>query len=434
MKYVIIGNSAAGINAAEAIRGVDSEGEIVVISDEDLHAYSRCLTSYFVEGSVSEEEMDFRPKDFYEKHKITSMLGVRVEQVLSDEKQLRLSDGGSVGYDKLLIATGGTPKKQGIPGEDKQGVHTLRTLPDAKGIVSLLKDTKVAAVLGGGLIGMKIAHAVHHNDVDVKVIVKSNRILSQMVDEDAAKLLRKVVEDNGIEVMTGLAATEVLGEKKVTGLKLDDGSTIESQLVIVGKGVNANMDLVKGTDIKCEYGIIVNDHVRTSVPDVYAAGDVAQTYDLARGETWTNAMWPCAAEQGRIAGLNMAGQDAVYHGSMGMNSIQLFGVPAISMGITRPRGEEYEILTSEGVDTYRKVVLKDNRVVGMIVVGKVENSGVLGVLMRKQVDVSEIKPLLLREDFDYAKIAPLVHKEVGAFKESEFRRTVESYSPEAVAK
>jgi len=429
MHYVIVGGSAAGINAIEAIRSVDKEGRITLISNEEFPLYSRCLITYFIAGKLTEDKLKYRSSDFYEKQRVNALLGVRAERLLPEEKKLILDNGKELTYDKLLIATGASPKILEIPGSDKEGILGLRTYRDAQLINDRLDKVNRVSILGGGLIGLRAAYSLHARNKEVKVIVKSNQVLSQMLDRGAANLIRKKIEGKGIQVMTGLAAVEFLGGKEVTGLVLDDGRRLECELVIVGKGVSPNLKLVKDTEIKTEYGIIVDDHLQTNLPNIYAAGDVAQAKDLITGQSTINALWPCAVAQGRVAGLNMAGKKLKYDGSLAMNSVEFFGLPVVSMGITRPKEKEYEQLVKEDEKNfvYKKVVLRENKLQGMILVNRIEQAGVMGILMKKKVDVSSIKEMLLEDRFDFAKILPMIKEEKELFTEQEFEEAIISY-------
>ena len=429
MRYAIVGGSAAGISAVEAIRSVDREGRITLISDEEFPLYSRCLITYFIAGKLAEDKLKYRSNDFYEKEKVEALLGVRAERVLPEKRKLILDNGKEISYDKLLIATGASPKMVEVPGSDKEGILGLRTYRDAQLINGRLDKVNKVSVLGGGLIGLRAAYSLHARNKEVKVIVKSNQVLSQMLDRGAANFIRKKIEQKGIQVMTGLAAVEFLGGKEVTGLVLDNGRRLDCELVVVGKGVRPNLELVKDTEIKIDYGIIVDDYLQTNLPNIYAAGDVAQAKDLITGQSTINALWPCAVAQGRVAGLNMAGKKLKYDGSLAMNSVEFFGLPVVSMGITRPKEKEYEQLVKEDEKNfvYKKVVLRENKLQGMILVNRIEQAGVMGILMRKKVDVSPIKAMLLEDKFDFAKILPIIKEGKELFTEQEFEEAIISY-------
>ncbi len=423
MKYLIIGNSAAGISGAEAIRKEDKDGEIIMVSKENYSPYSRCLLSYYLAGDINEKRLLFRPEDFYEKNKIKAVLGKKVRKIEPKKNRVFLDDGEELTYDRLLIAAGASPKLLKIKGEDKKGVFGLRTVEDVRNILKMVEGgAKVVAVLGGGLIGLKAAYGLRKRGLRVKVIIKSNRVLSQMLDEAAAAILRKRIEENGIEVMTGLAAEEVLAKDGVVkGLKLDNGEDVDCRLVIIGKGVAPNMDLVEGTELKTHWGILVDENQETNISHIYAAGDIAETVDIVSGEMTINALWPCAMEQGKIAGHNMAlpesGEQAEekckYDGSIGMNSVEFFDLPVISMGIARPRGEGYEEIVRNLPERnlYRKIVLKDGLIVGAILVGRINNAGVILALIKDKVDVSGLRDEILKDNFDYSKVVHLMKEE-----------------------
>ncbi|PIU82789.1 MAG: NAD(P)/FAD-dependent oxidoreductase [Elusimicrobia bacterium CG06_land_8_20_14_3_00_38_11] len=416
MNYVIIGASAAGISAIESIRETDKNGKITIVSDEDYPIYSRCLLSYYLAGTISEEKLKYRDDDFYKKNNVNAILGKKVELVLPDKK-VKLSDSTIVPFDKLLIATGSRSKTEKIPGVQLEGVLGLRNIEDAKKIEVRLDKTKTAVMLGGGLIGLRAAYALHKRGVKVTVVVKSKHVLSQILDEEGASFIQKEMEKQGIKILTGLSATEIVGNKDVNGVVLENGEKIDCEIVVIGKGVQANTELVKGTDIKTERGIIVDDELKTTVSDIYSAGDVAQTSDLITGEKTINALWPNAVIQGKIAGLNMAGKNIKYDGSLAMNSVEFFGLPTISYGITKPKGEGYEFIVKK---KYKKFVLKNNKIVGFVLVGDIDNAGVYGSLLRKKIDISSVKNKLLENNFNFAKILPLIKEHKDKFFEKEY--------------
>lgn len=428
MNYVIIGNSAAGVACVEAIRSRDKKSKITIISEETYHIYSRCLLSYYLAGDIKEEKLVYRTDDFYKENNVETMIGSLCEKVLPKEKTVKLKGGGSVKFDSLLIATGARSKFPDMKGAEKDGFLGLRTIKDAGLLLSRLKNVKTAAILGGGLIGLKAAYGISAHKKDVRVIVKSNQVLSQVLDKKAGAIFQDWIAKKGISIMTGLEALEVLGKSAVEGVRLDNGKTLDCQMVIVGKGVLPNTEIVKDTGIKIGEGIMVDEHLATSVDSIYAAGDVAQARDRITGETGIHALWPIAVEEGRIAGLNMAGEKAVYDGSMGMNAVEFFGLPLVSMGLARPK-EGLEELTCEDKarNIYKKVVLKGNVIVGMIFVGDIRSAGVIGGLIKNRIDISSVKDALLDERFDFAKIAGLVKENAGKFSSDEFKDIILTY-------
>jgi NAD(P)H-nitrite reductase large subunit len=247
-----------------------------------------------------------------------------------------------------------------------------------------------------------------------------------MLDEESSAMVQERLQEHGIEIRTGQDAVEILGTGSAEGIVLDNGEKIDCQMVIVGKGVNTNVGLVSSTRIEVKEGIVADEQMRTSLPDIYVAGDVAETFDITRRKTAVNAIWPCAFEQGRIAGLNMAGQEAKYVGSFRMNSLDIYGLPAVSMGITRPDGDGLQEVKRRTRDTYRKLVLEDGRIVGAILVGGIQQAGFLSTLLRKKVDVIDHVPFLMSDRLNVADLLPLMRQNAEKFTEIEYRELLAS--------
>jgi NAD(P)H-nitrite reductase large subunit len=446
--FVIIGNSAAGLAAIEAVREQDKGSKIINISCEPYpRPYSRCLLSYYLSGSINKERIWIRPESYYKDLEVEPILGIAVTLIDEKNKKIRLSNNRVINYDKLLFATGASPKRLNIKGIEKKGVFYLRTLEDADRILAMLNEVKDVAVLGGGLIGIRAATSLSKQAKAVQIVVKSSHVFSQILDFESADMIRRHLQANGIKILTGLEAVEILGKDRVNGVLLDDGTKLECQLIIIGKGVLSNVDLLKGK-VKINEGILVDERLRTSDESIYAAGDVIETLDVFEERTTVNAIWPIAVRQGKSAGLNMAGRtDVICGGSYGMNSIDFFGMSCISFGVTRPKTEQFDGSTSLTINPeqgrrveeltkanfskniYRKIVLKDNKVVGAVLVNDIEKHGVILNLALEKVDVSDIKDILVDEYFDYGKIIPLIKRQKDKFKRPEYQDTCLTYSP-----
>lgn len=411
-QFIIIGNSAAGIACVEAIRKRDKESKIMVISDEDYLAYCRCLISYYLAGEVGEEKILYRPETFYKENNIELLLNKKVMRVDPKKNRIICEDKSQFNYDSLLIATGAHPKFPEIKGIKKKGVFGFRTIKDTKDIAGLLPVTKTVCVLGGGLIGLKAAYALNKRNIEVKVVIKSKQVLSQMLDFESASFIQKRLQEHGIDIITGSDIAEVIGNGDIKAVKLDFGKAFGCSLIIVAKGVEPNIELIKDTEIKVNEGIIANNLMQTNIPNIYTAGDVCESFDLTLGEFSVNALWPIAIEQGRIAGANMAGDNLTYDGSLGMNSIEFFGLPVISLGIYKVKEGDlsFEELKArdEKENIYKKLILKDNCLVGAVLVGDIKTSGVLLRLIREKINVLPFKYRLLQENFGYPDIMDFV--------------------------
>jgi len=415
MHYLIVGNCAAGVNAIEGIRRLDKDGEITVVSNENFPAYCRSLITDYVVGTRQKDDILYRENDFYEKNKVNLILGEKVNRVDVSKKEVILQKGNSLSYDKLLIATGASPKPLRIKGEEKYGVFGFRTLKDAEEIIKIGDKTGKAVVFGGGLIGLKAAYGMKKRGIDVQVMVKSPRVLSQVVDIEAAQIIGKWLQENGISIRTGIGPKEILGGSEVEEVILDNGEKISTKLVIVGKGVMSNTSLVKDSPIMTHWGVLTDDFLQTNIEGIFTAGDVAETKDIVTENKTVNALWTAACEQGRIAGMNMVERNKKYPGSIGANSADFFGLAFISVGYVRIREEGYEELIRSNPKKYeyKKVVLKENRLVGFTTINNIENAGVYTALIRKKADISSVKDILLEDYFAYPKVKDLLEGKEG---------------------
>jgi nitrite reductase (NADH) large subunit len=411
-QFVIIGNSAAGIAAVEALRKKDKESKITVISDEDSPSYCRCLISYYLAGELKEEKILYRPESFYKENNIELSLNKKVIRVDPLKNRIICEDKSQLNYDSLLIATGASPKIPDITGIKKSGVFKFRTIKDARDIAGQLPVLKNACILGGGLIGLKAAYGLKKRNIEVKVIVKSKQVLSQMLDFDSAVLIQRRLEENGIELIFGEDAVEVIGNGDIKAVKLESGKVLGCSLVIVGKGVSPNTDLIKDTQVKFNEGIIASSLMQANIPNIYTAGDVCEGFDITSNGPSINALWPIAVEQGKIAGANMSGERLEYEGSLGMNAIEFFGLPAISLGIYKVKGEsgsfeELKLMDAKN-NLYKKLILKDNLLIGAILIGDIKNSGIFLRIIREKINTSPFKDRLLQDNFGYPDIMDFV--------------------------
>lgn len=407
MKYVVIGNSAAGIGAIEGICQVDPEGSIMLISDEPYHTYSRPLISYYLAGKVKPEKMYYREADFYEKMNVIPHLGVKVEAILPEEKTISLSTGEKVEYQKLMLATGGKPIIPEMPGLQLKGVFSFQKWDDVKDIEANLKKNDKVVIIGAGLIGLKAAEAIAGLESQVTVVELANRVLSAILDEEAAEIVQQTIKDKGVKFYLNNTVKEIKGSNdKVSGVQLQDGTELECDSVIIAIGVSPNKDLATEAGLTVNRGVVVDDYLRTNYPDIYAAGDVSEGYDILYKQNRVLPILPNAYRQGSTAGRNMAGEEERYQGGFAMNAISFFGLPMITAGIIKPDSSEFTemIESGTGKKSYRKIVLRDNKLVGFIALNEVDRVGILTGLMEKEIDIHPFKDKLLYKDFGYAHL------------------------------
>jgi NAD(P)H-nitrite reductase large subunit len=398
-KYLIIGNSAGGIAAAEAIREVDSAGSVTIVTDEPYPAYSRPLISKYLSKEREVEGMLFRPADFYSTNSISLLADNKAVQLDLDKHEVELGSGERISWQRLLIASGGTPIIPEISGLDKRGVFSFTTLDDAKAIDEFLTDGSSAVVIGGGLIGISVTEALVKRGVSVSVVEMKDRILNTILDETGSAIATEAVKKAGVRIMSNQTVAEIKGGNLVSGVTLDNGESIPCSLVVVAIGVVPRVDLVQGTGIDVNRGIVVDRTMATSHPDVYACGDAVEAYDFTLDTNRAIPIWPSAYIGGRVAGFNMAGVHKEYAGGTALNSLTYFGVDIVSAGIVVPPADGYEALSTANEGTYKKLLLRGNVIVGMICIGDIDKAGILYSLMREKTEVDEFKHKLLDDDF-----------------------------------
>jgi NAD(P)H-nitrite reductase large subunit len=417
MRYVIIGNGAAGGTAAETIRRLDPEGTITIISDEEVPFYSRLLLAEFIAGAASEEELFLRTEDSYAALGIELLLRSTVVRLEPEEKRILLADGQVLSYDRLLIATGASPMLPKMEGLEGPGVFSLRTIKDAKEIVAASQNIERAVVIGGGLVGLHTVFGLQARGLAVIVVEMLPHVLPQQLDPRAAEILGKAIEAKGVQLILGQTVEKILRrDGTVEGVLLADGQRVECGLVVVAAGVRPNIALAQEAGLEVGEGILVDGHLQTSLPDVYAAGDVAETMDPLIGQRTLSAVWPLAVEQGRVAGYNMAGEPREYEGALRLlNSVEFAGIPIISVGLIRPEGNAYEISVWEGKGSYRKLIFREDRLVGVILLGEIEKAGIYTALIRQQIDIGKIREELSAGTINYGHLLRLQVPEVEAY-------------------
>lgn len=389
MKYVIIGNSAAAVGCIEGIRESDAEGEIVVISNEPYHTYSRPLISYLLYGKTDEERMKYRPDSFYEDNKVTPMLGRTAVKINPDRKTVDIDNGESVSYDKLLVATGSKPFVPPMEGLDTvENKFTFMTLDDAKALDKALTPESRVLIIGAGLIGLKCAEGILDKAEHLTVIDLADRVLPSILDAKGSELVQGYLENKGIEFKLGVSAASFDGNKAI----LTNGEEVEFDAVVVAVGVRPNTELVSEAGGSVDRGIITDKFSRTTITDVYAAGDCAKSHDITTDTDRILALLPNAYMQGLAAGRHMTGAGVPFETAMPMNAIGFFGYHIITAGSYD--GEE--IVKADGMN-YKKLIVKDNRLKGFIMIGDVLRAGIYTKLIREKTPLDSLDFGLISE-------------------------------------
>jgi nitrite reductase (NADH) large subunit len=425
MKFVVIGNGVAGITAARSLS--DAGGEVEVYTQELHHYYPRPRLQGFLVGEIGLEKLPLYSPAWYEKRGIAVHLGAEVVGLDPMAKRIALaactergrSNGRQVAYDRLLLAAGSRPFIPPIEGVDNAassyvrsgGVFSLRTIEDAlaikrwacpelvEGPSRRAEGAKSAVVVGGGLLGLEAARALKGLGLEVIVLETGPYLLPRQLDAEGGALLKELIGSMGIDVALEASSQAILGDGQVSGVLLRDGRRIEGDLILISTGVRCNVGLAREAGLAVNRGVVVDEHLRTSAEDIYAAGDVAEF----RGRVY--GIIPAAIEQARAAARNMLGEEATYPGTIPSNTLQVMGIDCTSIGVVHPpEGVGYQELRKSEAGVYKKLVLKDGRLVGAILLGDKRDAALIGRFIREETDVSRHVESLLDDDFDWKKL------------------------------
>lgn len=382
MKYLIIGNSTAAVACIEALRSVDTQGEICVLSKENRACYGRPTISYCLAGLTDRAHMNYRPADFYEKNAVELRLGVSAESIEPVKKRVTASDGNVYPYDKLLVATGSRPFVPPAEGLDKvKNAFTFMSYDDMEALNKALSHEKEVVVIGAGLIGLKCVEGILDRVKKVTVVDLADRVLPSVTDADSAALVQKHLEDKGVNFILGDCAVSYNGNS----VTLKSGKTLPFDILVTAAGVRANTSLVADAGGKVNRGILVDTRQRTSLKDVYAAGDCTEGFDSSIGAPRVLALMPNAYMQGKTAGLNMAGFDSGYTDAIPLNAVGFFGLHMLSAGVY-----EGECIESRGENLLKKLFVKDGVLKGFILINDINRAGIYTSLVRNKTPLAEV--------------------------------------------
>ena len=388
VKYVIIGNSAAGIGAVEGIRQADKQGEITIITDEPHHAYSRPLISYLLLGKTTEEKMKYRGDSFYADHRCTLLRDTAVIEINAKGKYVTLSDRRRINYDKLLVATGSSAFAPPFEGLDTvEYKYTFMSLDDARNLEKILDKNKRALIIGAGLIGLKCAEGILDRAAHITVLDLAPGILSSILDSDGAKIIQNYLESKGIEFKLSAGVKNFARDTA----NLANGEKINFDILVLAAGVRPNTALLNGI-AEIDRGIVINEKSETTAPDIYAAGDCTQAPDASSGQKKIMALLPNAYMQGECAGINMAGGEKTFNKAIPMNAVGFFGLHIITAG--NYTGDIY----AENTDgNYKRLFYSGNKLNGYILIGNVDKAGIYTNLIRERTPLDTIDFALVCE-------------------------------------
>jgi NADPH-dependent 2,4-dienoyl-CoA reductase/sulfur reductase-like enzyme len=394
MNIVIIGAGPAGVSTAETIRTYDERSEIVMLSAEPTLPYSPpAMADHFITGS---EVHLWRSRDWPERMGVDYRKGAEVSSINADANQLLLSDEQAIQYDRLVIATGSRLHAP-LEGADMPGVHNFKSISAAESIVEQVRkgEAKTAVIVGAGFIGMEIALLLRELDVSVIQVEMLDQVMSAMLDQDTATIALDLMRKHGVDVRLNCKAEAFLGNGTAEAVRLSSGDDLQADILIAATGVKPNINFLQDNSIEHDWGLQVDDHLQTSAPAIYAAGDVVEVPDRLTGETYVHAIFPNAVEQGRVVGLNLVGIDTTYPGGERMNSLKHLGLPIMAAGLKQ--GDE--ILQDRLNGDLRTIYIEENRLVGFQLAGDIRAAGILHALMNSERDIRTIKHRLLDPSF-----------------------------------
>ncbi|MES2537036.1 MAG: FAD-dependent oxidoreductase [Pseudomonadota bacterium] len=402
MKHVIIGNGPAGVIAAEIIRKNAAGDEIVLLGDEPEPSYSRMAIPYLLMGNI-EEQGTYLRKDIghFSRLRIQQQAG-RARAIDSTARAVHLQDGGSIAYDRLLIATGSLPVRPPIPGIDSKGVHSCWTLQDARHIMALARPKARVIQMGAGFIGCIIMEALASRGIDLTVVEMGDRMVPRMMGDGAGRMIRQWCEKKGVKVFTSTQVTAIEQGDEESGaplrVQLSNGEWLPADLVISATGVKPNLGFLQDSGIHCGKGILVDPTMQSSVPGIYAAGDCAEAFDSASGMTVVSAIQPSAAGQAWCAAMNMAGRFVEQHAVTQINVLDTLGLISTSFGRWDgvPDGERIE-LTDPANFRYLRLEFDGDILIGANAIGHTAHTGVLRGLIQQRVKLGEWKDRLVAD-------------------------------------
>jgi NAD(P)H-nitrite reductase large subunit len=408
-RFVIIGDGIAGATAAETLRANDADASIVQITNEGEPLYNRVQIKDFAKGMKEEAKCRIHDTKWYEQRNIDLRLFTNVTLVDDAHNVVICEDGSRFEYDRLLVATGGLPRPYPVPNGQAEGVHTFWTFADARRIRAAAEKAENAVAIGAGLLGIDLAVIFAKNGCGVKYIMRGNRWWREGLNKDGSAIVEGYLKEMGVECIFGETPTHFTVDERnhIKSVVTDKGKEYPVQAAGCAIGLNMSLRPVAPSGIKTGEGILTNEYLQTSVPNVYAAGDIAQYFDPILNRVNMNGSWASAKRQGEVAALNMLHGNKVPFEHVDFYSIDHFDKPVMSVG--NILGDEIlEGIIYEGA--YRRVILKENRIIGMVFVGDAKPLPFVKKLVASRMDVSHLKADLMRADFDFKGLAASVPK------------------------
>lgn len=402
--HVIIGDGIAGATAATTIRKESESAKITVISNEDEPLYNRVKIKDFAKGKADEKSVMMHDLAFYEKSDIDIMLSTVVRKVDDENQEVLLDGGKAIKYDKLLLAMGGTPRRLGIEGGDSDGIHTFWTFREARAIREHAQQAEEGVAIGAGLLGIDIAVVFAMNDVRTKYVMRGNRWWREGLSKEGSEIVERGLEQLGVEnVFFETPKRFVVKDGHVAGLETESGKTYNAQIAGVAVGLNMHTEIVADSNVKTGEGILTDSYLNTSVPNVFAAGDIAQYFDVVQDRINMNGSWASAMAQGKCAGANMAGKKTEFR-HVDVYNVNHFPFMVGSVGCIYGDSDAERVYS----DTeYRRLVFKQGRLNGAVLIGNIAIQGQLRKVIDSKVDCRHLAQELLEPKWKAEEIIEL---------------------------
>lgn len=408
-KYLIVGGGVAGTTAASAIRSQDQAGSIAIVSDEPHYLYSRLMLSKpnFFLGQIPFDQIWLRNKEWYEKNNIIFLGGRLAVQLNAADKTVKLDDGAAIKFDKLLLATGVCPRPLVVPGSDKKNLFYLRTLDHGKKIIAAVQSIKAAVAVGGGFISFEMANLLRLAGARVTLIIRESRIWEEIFDERSSAIVEEAMTSNGVQIIKQAEVQQINGtDTEITGVTLKDGQVIPCDAVICGIGAYCNVDWLKDAGLKIDRGVVADEYLRTSLPDVWAAGDGAVFADPILEEEVQMGNWVNAQEQGHVAGLNMAGQPTPFN-YVSFYTTHGFDISITFVGNVRPK-KKFQTVVRDGPapSQHTQIIISNNELVGAVVLNQSALIRPISLVIEKNINVADKLKELADPKFDLMTLLP----------------------------
>ncbi|TDX46759.1 NAD(P)/FAD-dependent oxidoreductase [Orenia marismortui] len=395
MKEVaIVGSGIAAISAIKAIREYDKGCKIKLFGEEETYPYNRIKLSKGLLNEIKADQILLEKKEWYDENNVELNLGTKVVSISPKEKEIILDNSTRVSYSELVLANGARNAAPPIEGIDKNGVFTLRNLEDSRKIKNYTEKSNKILIIGGGVLGLEMAWVLSQAGKDVMIAEICPYLMPQQLDEKSCDILEKKVSEHNIQILAATSIKEIVGQAKVEGFITGEEKEVECDMIIYSTGIRPNLDLLEGTNIKTDFGVVVNNRMQSNYSNIYAVGDVSELDNQGFG------LWPIAIEQGKIAGYNIAGQDATYEHLTPTVMLRAFGISLFSMG-DNDNQKATDIIYQEKEDRYIKILIKDKVIIGAIVIGDMSKSAILRKAINQSLELDEL-------NFDNVSVEELI--------------------------